>query len=205
MAFESDAGNLVPGDTNGKYDVFVRDLATGTTSRVSVSSSGAQAQGAVCCSPGGARISASGRYVAFTTSAGNLVPGDPAGTDLFVHDRGAGTTTRPAVTNTGDELAAGPEDPSISADGRYVAFQSEAANAVAGDTNGRADVFVRDRRAGTTTRVSVSSSGEQANDHSGYSQLSADGRSVVFSSAAWNLVPGDVDDEYDVDVFLYRR
>ncbi|MBB4742831.1 Tol biopolymer transport system component [Actinoplanes octamycinicus] len=201
VAFLSYADDLVAGDTNEERDVFVRDLRAGTTTRVNVSSSGAQAQGGICCMDD-VTISATGRYVAFTTQAGNLVPGDTAGIDLFVRDRLAGTTTRASLTSGGGQLNNDVESPSISADGRYVSFASIADNVVAGDTNDRYDVFVRDRWAGTTTRVSVSSTGEQGNDDSNYGALSRDGRAIVFGSKASNLVPGDTNGSSDV--FLYR-
>lgn len=202
VAFLSDAGDVVAGDTNEEGDVFVRDLSAGTTTRVNVSSSGAQAEGGICCLDG-VTISATGRYVAFTTFADNLTPGDTAGMDLFVRDRVAGTTTRASLTSTGGELNGDAEDPSISADGRYVAFASRATNAVPRDTNNRSDVFVRDRLAGRTTLVSVSTTGTQGNDDSAYPALSADGRAVVFGSRASNLVAGDTNEASDV--FLRRR
>src|SRR5438067_1413738 len=159
VAFISFATNLVPGDTNGFRDVFVRDLFTRTTSRVNVSDTGAQADD----------DTTDGRYVAFNSHATNLVPGDTnAAPDVFVHDRFTGTTTRESVSGTGEQ-ANGPSAAglasglAISGDGRFVAFESSASNLVPADTNAADDIFVRDRLAGTTTRVSVSSAGEQAN------------------------------------------
>jgi len=153
VAFESFASNLVPGDTNNTYDVFVRDLATGVTERVSVSSSGAQADGG-SFEPS---ISSDGRFVAFSSVATNLVTGDTNNVrDIFVRDRVAGTTTRVNVA-TGGAQALGliSTTPAISGDGRRVAFVSFASNLVHGDTNNTGDIFLRDRAAGTTTRVSV--------------------------------------------------
>jgi Tol biopolymer transport system component len=141
VAFTSVASNLVPGDTNNSNDVFVRDRRTGTTSRVSVTSTGAQASTDSYFS----KISADGRYVAFSSPATNLVPDDTnQAWDVFVRDRRAGTTTRVSVTSTGAQ-ASGGLYPSISANGRRIAFISDASDLVPGDTNGVQDVFLRDR------------------------------------------------------------
>src|SRR4029434_8337010 len=129
------------GDTNGIWDIFVRDLQLGTTERVSVSSAGAQASG-LSHAPS---VSADGRFVAFTSLAANLVAGDTNGSwDIFVRDRQLGTTERVSLTTSGGQAYSGSISASISADGRFVAFRSTAANLVAGDTNGCADIFVRD-------------------------------------------------------------
>jgi Tol biopolymer transport system component len=144
VAFVSDATNLVPNDTNGVIDVFVRDMVNQTLKRVSVDSAGAQVHGS-SYSPS---ISADGRYVAFVSDATNLVPNDTNGSaDVFMHDLLTGETTRVSVDSSG---AQADENgfylyPSISADGRYVAFASVATNLVSGDTNGAEDIFVRDR------------------------------------------------------------
>jgi len=197
VAFHSRATNLAPGDTNGTDDVFVRDRVTDTTTRVSVSSGGAQGNG----SSSGPAISPDGRYVAFISEASNLAPGDTNGwDDVFVRDRVTDTTTRVSVSSSGDQGNGFDFEVAISSDGRYVAFGSDATNLVPRDTNGARDVFVRDRVAGTTTRVSVSSSGGQSNDESSYPAISADGRHVAFQSFAGNLVPGDTNGTTDVFV-----
>jgi Tol biopolymer transport system component len=200
VAFSSSASNLVPGDTNHAPDVFVRDRARGTTQRVSVSSRARQGNRESEQSA----ISANGRYVAFESGASNLVPGDTnATTDVFVRDRKTGRTTRVSVNSrgkqgTGDRTHNGSNGPSISADGRYVAFHSGASNLVPGDTNRTMDIFVHDRVTGNTQRVSVSSSGAQANgENIGAPRISADGRYVAFASLASNLVPRDVNDITD--------
>jgi Tol biopolymer transport system component len=205
VAFASFATNLVAGDTNGKADVFVRDLATGTTERVSVSSTGAQADGS--SSTAGLAISANGRYVAFAANATNLVAGDTNNrTDVFVRDLTTGTTERVSVSTTGAQANEGIGigshlTPSLSADGRYVAFDSAASNLVAGDTNGKADVFVRDRVAGTTVRASVGTGGRQLRAGSRYSAaISADGRRVAFGSLDSDVVAGDTNNSLDVFV-----
>ena len=197
VAFVSGATNLVPGDTNGFVQVFVRDRQTGTTQRVSVGPRGAKGD-ADSFDPA---ISAGGRFVAFTSWASNLVPGDTNDTtDVFVRDRQTGTTRRVSVGPRGVQGDAGSYGPALSADGRFVAFQSSATNLVPGDTNGAGDVFVRDRRTRRTERVSVSTGGVQSDRSSGSAAISADGRFVAFYSAATNLVPGDTNGAGDVFV-----
>jgi Tol biopolymer transport system component len=198
VAFESAASVLVPGDTNGVVDVFVRDRQTGAIERVSVDSSGVQGND-ISIYPS---ISADGRYVAFLSAASNLVAGDTNGVlDMFVHDRQTGVTERVSVDSVGtqgDGSCFSP--PAMSADGRYVVFESSATNLVPGDTNGAEDVFVHDRQTGATERVSVASDGTQGNALSGFASISADGRYVAFVSFAGNLVPGDTNGHYDVFV-----
>jgi Tol biopolymer transport system component len=157
VAFSSGATNLVRGGTGPGGGIYVRDRQTGTTTLVSISSAGAQAN-EWSLAPA---ISADGRFVAFQSSATNLVPGDTNGQDdVFVRDRQAGITKR--VSTTGPAGAQGnwqSGSPAISADGYFVAYMSKATNLVPGDTNGQDDVFVRDRHTGITTRISVSSNG----------------------------------------------
>lgn len=209
VAFGSFASNLVPGDTNGAFDVFVRDRTLGTTERVSVSSSETEGD-AASFSPS---INGNGRFVAFSSEATNLVPMDLNGQrDIFVRDRQTGTTERVSVSSSGAEgngqsdgpgirggLSFGPD---ISADGRFVTFDSISTNLVPGDTNTCdpfyqnppgicPDVFVRDRTAGTTVRASVASDGTQGNRASTDPAISANGLVVTFFSSASNLVPGD--------------
>jgi Tol biopolymer transport system component len=205
VAFQSAASNLVAHDTNRSVDVFVRDLATGKTSRASVSSRDLQARGlSESTQP---VLSADGRYVAFESSAANLVPGDTNKlADVFVHDRRTARTERVSVTSKGKQAGAdrtnnGSNSPTISADGRYVAFHSADSNLVPGDTNRTFDIFVHDRRTGRTTRVSISSAGRQANGESlGGPSISADGRYLAFTSLATNLVAGDANGITDVFV-----
>lgn len=183
IVFESRADNLVTGDTNNKSDIFVRDQSTGTTARVSVSSMGVQGNG----DSTRASISSDGRYVAFVSSSSNLVGDDTNGVqDVFVHDRQTGETVRASVSSMDDEGNAHSLGAIISADGRYVAFESGSTNLVSGDTNGRVDVFVRDRLTGETERVSVSSVGAELNTISGGAAISADGRFVAFHSQSPN-------------------
>lgn len=197
VAFASGASNLVSGDTNETDDIFVYDRQTAQMSRVSVASGGVEANGG-SQSPA---ISSDGRYVAFVSDASNLVPNDTNGfTDVFVHDRQTGTTTRASVASDGTE---GNDNVveyeiGISGDGRYVVFYSYASNLVNDDTNGFIDVFVHDNQTGETSRVSVSSSGEQANANCMNPAISGDGRYVAFHSLANNLVSGDTNETYDV-------
>src|SRR5688572_5428087 len=152
VAFASTSPSLVPGDTNAKGDIFVHDRVTGVTDRVSVASDGAQADETSSFFS----ISGDGRYVAFANTASSLVPGDTNGSfDVFVHDRDTGTTERVSVASDESEANAASYIPAISADGRYVGFAALASNLAPGDTNQVYDVFVRDRAAGTTERVSV--------------------------------------------------
>lgn len=189
VVFSSRATNLVPNDTNGVADIFAHDRGTGTTTRLSVDSAGAQANGIsdTAC------VSADGRLVVFSSDATNLVSGDTNGAaDIFLHDRQTGATSRISVSSAGAQGNDGSFDPYISSDGSTVVFSSLATDLVPGDTNGVRDVFVRDLAAGTTTRVSVSSSGVQSNGGSAFDFLaqvtSADGRFVIFDSVATNLV-----------------
>jgi Tol biopolymer transport system component len=198
VLFDSSATNLVPGHTDSKGGVFVRDRKAGTTSRVDVSSTGAQGNN----DGFGGAMSPDGRYVAFISFATNLVPGDTNGvSDVFVRDRTARTTSLVSVSGAGKQENGFAEDVGISPDGRYVAFTSGATNLVPGDTNDARDVFLRDRTARTTTRVSVSRTGAQGNGLSyGPAAIGADGRYVAFSSVASNLVPGDTNGTVDVFV-----
>jgi Tol biopolymer transport system component len=173
--------------------------ATGAqvASRASVSSAGLQgtARSQV------AAISADGRFIAFQSWAPDLVPGDTNGAqDIFVHDRASGATERVSVATGGAQADGASGRPSLSGDGRFVAFQSFAANLVAGDTNGECDVFVRDRWAGTTERASVASNGAEVGGPSFAPSLSADARFVAFHSSASDLVAADANGVSDVFV-----
>lgn len=201
VAFRSQASNLVSGDTNGtSWDIFVKDLQTGTVDRVSVSTAGAQANGA----SQNPMISADGRFVTYRSSATNLVSGDTNGQpDIFVRDRQTNTTTRVSVVTAGAQATGGVSDePAISDDGRFVAFQSDATNLVTGDTNAKTDIFRHDRQTNTTIRISVSSSGAQSNNVSTDPALNGDGSRVVWESIATNLVSGDTNAKEDVFVRL---
>ena len=198
VAFESDATNLVPGDTNNRRDIFIRDRLTNTTTRVSVDSAGNQGN-SDSTTPS---ISADGRFVAFASNATNLVSGDTNNSrDIFLRDLLTNTTTRVSVDSAGNQANSSSFNaPSISADGRRVAFWTNANNLVPGDTNANFDIFVRDLSTNTTARASVNSAGNQGNRDSRYPYISADGRFVGFWSSATNLVPGDNNNTQDIFV-----
>lgn len=182
VAFASSATVLVADDTNGKYDVFVRDRSAGITERVSLSSEGSEANDS-SFSP---VLSADGRFVAFRSAASNLVPGDTGfWNDIFIHDRQTGTTERVSVDNAGIELKGHSDSPVISGDGRFVAFLSTANLEPGGSTLRK--VYLHDRLNGTTQLVSVNDAGEEADNHSMEPSISANGRYVAFMSTADNL------------------
>lgn len=206
-----DNGNFLPDDdTNKQPDIFVRDRAAATTTirRVSVSSDGAQANGA----SSRPKISADGRYVAFVSAASNLVPGDTNGVaDVFVHDRdadgdgifderepGARATMRVSVSSNGTQGNAASGQHDLSPDGLWIAFVSAASNLVPFDTNTVDDVFLHHWPSGQTLRVSVATGGGQADAPSRAPGVSAGGRRVVFASDATNLVPEDTNGFRDV-------
>ncbi len=199
VAFHSFASNLTPLlDNNGRHDVFVRDLETGTTTLVSVNLAGTGAANGDSQKP---VISADGRYVAFESTASNLVATDTTTTsDIFVRDLQTGTTTLVSVnssgTGPGSQESLGPV---ISANGRVVAFRSFASNLVANDNNSAIDVFARDLQTGTTSLVSRNASGAASGNGPSFTTnlpkdkaprawISKDGRFVVFESQATDLV-----------------
>jgi Tol biopolymer transport system component len=200
VAYESGASNLIAGDTNAASDIFVRDLPNRTTTRVSKSTAGVQGND----SSSNPSLSGDGRYVAFDSSADNLVAGDSNGArDVFLRDRETARTMVISKSLAGSPGNGYSSSPSVSGDGRYVAFASEATNLVAGDTNGVRDIFVRDRQNGTTYRISKNTIGRPGNRDSFDPAITPDGRYVVFTSAATNLVAGDTNGVDDV--FLHDR
>lgn len=204
VAFVSLADNLVPEDTNGTSDIFVRDRLLGTTQRVSVSSRGREgnASSGLLNGLGAPSISGDGRFVAFDSDADNLVGGDRnGGPDVFVHDRLTGETTRISVAADG---TGGGNRPTISRDGRYVAFLSDSASFVP-DGNFATDLFLADRQTGTIERISQGPGGVDANSGVVFpAKLSADARFVFFSTFAGNLVAADIDRQ-NIDAYLYDR
>ncbi|WP_456389579.1 hypothetical protein [Profundibacter sp.] len=195
VAFETAASDLTVGDTNGQFDIFVRNLDTEVTERISVASDGTQGDGA----SQQASISDDGRYVAFRSYATNLVDGDTNGrTDIFLHDRVTGITTRISVAADGTEGNGTSDNPNISADGRYVTFSSDSSNLVAEDTSVERDIFVYDHLTGMIQRASVASDGSEANNRSTQASISADGSVITFTSLASNLVAGDTNTHDDV-------
>ncbi len=199
VAFTSEADDLVAGDANHVWDVFVRDLQSGVTERVSVDSFGLEGDG----DSYRPTLSDDGSIVVFTSLAKNLVAGDAnQATDVFVHERGSGLTERVSVDAAGGEAAGRSDYATASSDGLRIAFDSQAPDLVPGDTNNAWDVFVRDRAAGTTVRVSVDSSGAEAAGDSRGGAISGGGHKVAFESLAANLVAGDTNSMKDVFVHL---
>jgi len=184
---------------NGSSDIFVHDRKSGATTRVSVDSTGAQATGGDSSRPA---LSGNGRFVAFESVATDLVPGDTNGaSDSFVHDRKSGLTSHESVAAPEGQATGGSSsNPALSGNGRFVAFESDAPDLVPDDSNGLSDIFVHDRKSGTTTRVSVDAAGAEASNHSFVPALSANGRFVAFESGATNLVPLDTNGRFDVFV-----
>jgi len=201
IAFESQATDLVSDDTNGLQDIFVRDMAAGQTFRISRDPAGGDSNG----DSFRPWISADGRFVAFESDADNIISTDTNGLrDIFLHDRQTGITTRVSVATGGVEQTTGTcVFPSLSADGRHVAFMSDASDLVAGDGNGVFDIFVHDTVTAATTRISVSSAGVEGDSDSFFGRISGNGRFVVFVSSATNLVSNDVNGF--IDVFVRDR
>ena len=196
-AYYSDATDLVASDTNGAADVFLYDSTTETTTRVSVGSGGAQANGA-SYSPS---ISGDGRFVAYASDSTNLVAGDTNGVDdVFLYDTVTETTTRVSVDSGGNESNSSSYYPAISGDGQYVTYVSDADNLIVSDTNFTTDVFLYNVNTQATTRVSVVTGGAQSNGSSLSPSISTDGRYVTYYSDASNL-GGDTNGVYDIFLF----
>jgi Tol biopolymer transport system component len=200
VLFATAAGNLTPGDTNGQLDLFIRDLAAGSTTRPEISNLGRQPNGG--SHPGS--LSADGSLLAFRSHASNLVAGDSNREgDDFVYDRTRGRTERINVSSAGAQANGPSYRPTLTNDGRLVVFRSGATNLVGGDTNGQVDVFVHNRAAGTTRRVNIPRDGGQTNGLTARPSISGNGRYVAFASLASNLVPNDRNGDWDV--FLRDR
>lgn len=198
IAFDSIATNLVNNDTNGKRDIFLRDRTTNKTTRISTGLNGAQANG----KSSDPAISATGRYIAFRSEASNLVEGDTNNfADIFVYDREEDTITRVNVSREGEQANSNAEMPSITANGRFVTFQSTAKNMILGDFNNTADIFVHDTATGVTTRVNIAGNGAEANSFTApIHSISGDGGFVAFESVANNLVQNDTNNSNDIFV-----
>jgi len=202
VVFQSGAHNLVPGDTTPWTELYLRDIAAGTTTRIAYP----DGMDSWATQP---RISADGKVVVFASQATTLVPGrnDESLIDVYALVLATGAIERICVDPDGNDATCSYESvwsqsAAISADGRYVSFASNSNNIVANDTNVVADIFRRDRVAGTTIRVSVTNQGIEANSErdSDWSAISADGRFVVFSSGSATLIAGDTGDFYDIFV-----
>ncbi len=204
VVFLSHATNLVAGCGGGLladalWDVFVRDRAALTTVSASAPSGSFDGVGG-CESPD---IDGAGTLVVFACSSGALVAGDTNGAkDVFVRDLATLATTRVSLASGGAQAHGDSTAPRLSGDGMLVAFASTAADLVAGDANGKQDIFVHDRLANTTVRVSVAAGGAEAHGDSGEPAFARDGSRVAFSSSAADLVPGDLNGKQDIFVKL---
>ena len=197
VLFETNATNVVGTSTAGITHVYVRDIVAGTTERISVSSAGGEAN----ASSGAGSVSADGRFVAFESSASNLVSGDTGGfVDVFLMDRSTHTVSRVSETSGGTGANGDSFDPAVSADGSFVAFATNSTNLTSGDTNSVADVLIWNRSTRQSTRLSVSTAGAQSNGRSAAPAISQDGALVAFESDATNLVAGDTNAATDVFV-----
>jgi Tol biopolymer transport system component len=199
VAFESNSDNLVPNDDAGKQDVLVHDRRTKKIYRASVRSNGTEGND----DSRQAALSAKGEWVVFESTATNLVRNDDNGfVDIFAHNMNTGRTQRVSVRSNGNESNADSDEPTISDNGRFVVFDSEAHNLVANDDPGTEDVFVHDLQTRKTTRVSVRSNGNPGTGDSTNGIASRNGRFVIFDSTAPNLVP---DDAGVTDIFIHDR
>lgn len=195
IVFGSAASNLVPGDSNGSYDIFRKDLKTGKILRVSTDEKGVEGNSDSEWSA----ITRNSRYVFFGSVASNLVPDDSNDSyDIFRKDLKTGKVLRVSTDAQGEEGNAESYEPAITPNGRYVAFGSDASNLVAGDNNDAQDIFRKDIKTGKIRRVSTDSEGVGGDSGSWWSAITPNGRFVVFGSAATNLVPGDSNGSYDI-------
>jgi len=201
VVFYGDASNLVPGDTNGVRDVFHKDLASGSIVRVSVGSGGAPQGNGPSQNPD---VNQAGDVVVFESFSSNLVPGDTNFQgDVFWHRVPSATTVLLSISSASVQGNGYSAYPSCDDSGNLVAFDSDATNLVTGDTNGLKDVYLRDRVAGLTERISLTALGVEPNGDCWQPAVSPDGRWVAFNSDATNLVPGDTNGVGDV--FLKNR
>ncbi|MFG0331568.1 MAG: TolB family protein [Phycisphaerales bacterium] len=193
VVFQSNASDLVPNDRNGTWDIFVRDLDSGVTERVSLTSTGGEANDR-SDSPD---ISPNGRFVVFHSRAA-LVPEDTNGAyDIYRLDRQSGSLVRVSVDSNGLQANGGSIWPEVSDDGRFVVFQSDATNLVTPDTNGWGDVFVKDLQSGTIIRCNQSTAGVQSNGETTWPSISGDGSIITFCTRGGTLVPGDTNNNWD--------
>jgi Tol biopolymer transport system component len=199
VAFRS-LGDFESGLVTEGYDLFLKDRQTGEVTLVSATYDGSlnidNAQDPF--------ISATGDYILFWSYGDMFVADDDNdASDVFFYDRQADELSLVSVSSDGEQGNMDSEVASVTSDGRYVAFDSQASNLVAGDINGLFDIFLHDRQTGETTRISNGLGGAQTNGDSKHPMISADGRYIVFTSIASNLVANDTNGKYDI--FVYNR
>ncbi|MFK8067235.1 MAG: FG-GAP-like repeat-containing protein [Gammaproteobacteria bacterium] len=200
VVFDSYASNLITGDSNSQRDIFLHDTQSSTTSRINLTSEASEANGESRLPA----LSSDGRYIVFESDASNLVTGDSNGsTDIFLFDRNDDSLKLLSKNSSGNSGNNSSQRAAISADGRFVSFESNATDLISGDTNSSSDIFVYELASDSLTRISVDSSSGQANNDSFRSDISGDGRFVVFDSIATNLISGDSNSSSDI--FLHDR
>jgi hypothetical protein len=189
VAFESDSSNLIPNDSNGWTDIFVRNWITGTTQLISIAMDGSTGNGKSIYPA----VNGNGHIVAFASKASNLVPNDNNGRrDIFVRNWITGRTQLISVAMDGSTGNRSSFEPSINDDGNLVSFGSASSNLVPDDNNDTTDVFVRNTFTGVTELISISSNGIQGDQGSWDSVISPDGRYVVFTSNSTNLIDNSI-------------
>lgn len=197
ITFDSDATNLVNDDTNLVKDVFVYDRQTHTTTRVSRTTDGFEANG----TSSDPAISDDGRFITYASDATNIVANDTNTlTDVFIYDRILNTTNRISLDAFGNQANARSFDPMISGNGRYITFDSAATNLIPDDTNGYNDIFMFDRLTNGMSRVSLRANGLQSDGHSANHAINSDGRFITFESTATFLVSNDTNGRSDIFV-----
>lgn len=197
VVFMSSAANLVSSDTNGVSDIFLKDTSTSGITRISVDSSGNQANG----SSSTPKISGNGKYIVYISAATNLVSGDTNGyNDVFRYNISTGATERVSVSSTGVEANNQSLSPNTDLEGRFVVFTTQSTNLDVTDGNGQYDIVLKDMNSGSATYISQSDAGVLSNGSSSSASISCDGRYVAFTSGGSNLVSGDTNG-YD-DVFV---
>jgi len=198
VTFSSEASNLVAGDTNNLADIFVHDRQDDTTVLIVGPAEFSTGSGIIVVAP---NISPDGDFVGFRSNADDLVPGDTNNSfDTFLIDRLTAIAERSSVSSSEVEGNSDSSRPSISSNNRFVVFSSNATNLVSEDTNGFEDVFVRDRDAGRTWRVSLTFDGSEGDNRSFSAVISGDGQFVAFTSLAENLVANDSNGFFDIFV-----
>ena len=198
IVFESDATNLVVGDTNNKRDIFLYDFQTAATTRVSVTAEGLEANN----NSYNGIISSDGSIIAFESDASNIVPDGNLKRDIFTYTLASGVVSRVSVDSSGAEANGDSLGATLSATGRYVAFESTASNLVADDLVGINDVFLRDRENATTKRVSINSNATESDGASLDTFEASDGSRTLFTSSGSNLISGDTNAKSDI--FAYN-